>query len=83
MSKRKKTRQQKIITELRRKLDSSNPSVSHSYSFTSSKPKEKIITSYSKPYQTTKIYFSSDLLKTLVLTGAIVITELVFSRIHF
>lgn len=83
MSKHKKTRQQKIISELRRKLDSSNLTPSRSYSFTSSVPKQKIIPAYTKPYHATQTYFSSDLLKTLALTGAIVITELVFSRIHF
>lgn len=82
MSKRKKTRQQKIITDLRRKLilDTRYPQSPLVFA----KPKE-IKNNYQDALPTSTAllqnypYIKRDLLKTAFLTGSIVVLELLLS----
>ncbi len=89
MAKRKKTRQQKIITSLRRQLQHSQPeenpvtsaSNTTSYKF-SYAPTQKTHMAETATYSN---HLTSDLLKTVVITILLVVTELtlfILARTH-
>lgn len=75
MAKHKKSREEKIISDLRRKLEQTAP---QTYSLpTTTHNKTAYIPSAKDPYQTTYLYVLHDLRKTLFLTSTIIIAETV------
>lgn len=85
MSKQRKTRQQKIISQLRRKLSSTNPrqdlSPEHvkqpSYTLSSRQTYIKTISQKQDIKTLSYPYLKTDLIKTTAITGIIVSVELV------
>lgn len=78
MAKHKKTRQQKIVAELRRKLQIQNQTYAFSPSQTPEQPKKKhAYVLRTTPNVTAYPYIKHDLLKTFILTGTVIIFELI------
>ena len=87
MSKRKKTRQQKIIADLHRKLQLQNQATTETYTFTNPMVNKKVLlpsqnlNTFAMKDSSQYQYLTYDLLKTLFLTTGIIVIELILLAI--